>query len=119
MTSGGDPLGGLSPYDLRHLTEHLGSAGRPDQLHRLLWLTAGGPDDRSVRNAWYAAKERIADLDGFLADLDAAWRAAESGSGAVADRLVHQVRCLLSPRRCGTSPRACRPDSCRCWSTRG
>jgi len=95
VTSGGDPLGGLSPYDLRHLTEHLGSAGRPDQLHRLLWLTAGGPDDRSVRNAWYAAKERIADLDGFLADLDAAWRAAESGSGAVADRLVHQVRCLL------------------------
>lgn len=93
-----DPLAALSVYELRHLAEHLAAAGRSEELHRLLsleWtepLTAGPltvTQRRSrlsrllrrhpppavtiiAHNAWYAAKERLGDIDGFVNDLDSA-----------------------------------------------
>ncbi|GIJ72748.1 hypothetical protein [Virgisporangium ochraceum] len=83
-------LDDLSEYDIRHLSGHLVRAGRSDDLHRLLWLSGDSPS-----HAWYEAKERIADVDGFSADLRQAWHDAESGDGELAVRLVRQVRCLL------------------------
>lgn len=76
-------LASLSAYDLRHLGQHLVAAGADDRLRRLLHLDTG-----AGRNAWYEAKWAVDDLDGYQADLQAAWRSSVSDTG-------DQVDCAL------------------------
>jgi hypothetical protein len=93
-----DPLRELSDYDIRHLTEHLSFAGDNTYLHQLLSLSGGIPAAGSAAsgvNAWYAAKERIADIDGYLNDVTHAWRTAESQAADLLVGLGRQVRYLL------------------------
>ena len=93
-----DPLRELSAYDIRHLTEHLSFAGENAYFHQLLSLSGGIPAAGSAAsgvNAWYAAKERIADIDGYLNDVTHAWQAAESQAADGLEGLGRQVRYLL------------------------
>lgn len=54
-------LNELSNYELRHLTSHITASGGHDKLYQLLWL-------KSRRNqiAWYEAKDRVGDLNGYI-----------------------------------------------------
>ena len=93
-----DPLRELSDYDIRHLTEHLSFAGENTYVHQLLSLSGGIPAAGSAAsgvNAWYAAKEQIADIDGYLNDVTHAWQAAESQAADMPEGLGRQVRYLL------------------------
>lgn len=102
-----NPVAGLTEYELRHLVTHLVETGRFNELHRLLRLECrsineappAAPTRWSVvewlsrlwerqavkqqpklpyhPNGWYDAKERIGDIEGFLSDLQLAWRTAE------------------------------------------
>ena len=56
---------GLSEYEIRHLVEHLHAAGSGAAIHRLLRLE----DASDAANAWFAAQERIRNVDGYLRDL--------------------------------------------------
>ena len=101
-----DPLIALDTYELRHLAEHLAAARRAGELHRLLALewaeprtvppASSGlsrlpgrrpspPAPAIVHNAWYAAKERIGEIDGFVADLN---RAAGLAAGTAESGLA-------------------------------
>ena len=77
--------GELEDYGLRHLAEHLERAGRVDDLHRLLRLErrGGGVEAGTARaeNAWYAARERVGQTQGYMNDLARAARLVQ-----VADR---------------------------------
>ncbi len=72
--------GGLDDYGLRHLAEHLERAGRIDDLHHLLRLErrVGGVETASARveNAWFAARERVGQIEGYMTDLARAARPA-------------------------------------------
>lgn len=97
-----EPLAALDTYELRHLALHLAASGRVDELHRLLALQSAEPHKpppRSsrlscllrrrppsapaiVHNAWYVAKEKIGEIDGFVADLNRAEGLAAGTAGA-------------------------------------
>lgn len=58
-------------YIHAHLAAHLARVGRLDDLHTLLREeTSGG------QNGWYAARKWLGQIDGYLADVRLAWRAA-------------------------------------------
>jgi hypothetical protein len=86
----------LDDYGLRHLAEHLERAGRIDDLHHLLRLERRGSEveTSSVRaeNAWYAARERVGQTEGYMNDLARAARLVQVDGGPDA-----------SPSRPGTS----------------
>jgi len=75
----------LSPYERRHLVEHLAAAGcRADLLRLLQWEAPPGT------NAWFDLKESQAEVPSYLTDLDRASRAvrahaAPSQAGEFAD----------------------------------
>jgi hypothetical protein len=54
-------------YGLRHLAQHLVRASRVEDLHQLLNREKDG------RNAWFDAKDRVAETASFLADITLAW----------------------------------------------
>lgn len=64
-----NPVADLSEYELHHLLAHLEHAGLIRDLHTVLSL-----DTPQRRNAWYEAKARIGDEDGYLDDVNRAWR---------------------------------------------
>jgi tetratricopeptide (TPR) repeat protein len=68
----------LDDYGRRHLAEHLERAGRVDELHRLLRLERriGGFESgtASAENAWYVARERVGQTEGYMNDLARAAR---------------------------------------------
>ncbi|MEZ4726263.1 MAG: effector-associated domain EAD1-containing protein [Caldilineaceae bacterium] len=96
-------------YGLRHLVAHLESAGRIDELHHLLrveWVRREAAPSRQgwhrwwnklfsrqqthqpyrSQNIWYAVREAVNETDGYLADVNRAWRLAEKhdyGSGNI------------------------------------
>src|SRR5262249_32319494 len=63
----------LDDYGLRHLAEHLERAGRIDDLHHLLRLERRGSEVETspvrAENAWYAARERVGQTEGYMNDL--------------------------------------------------
>jgi hypothetical protein len=68
----GNPFAHLTEYGLHHLAMHLERAGRDKELHRVLaWETS------ERHNAWYEIKESIGDTEGYLSDVNRAWRLAE------------------------------------------
>jgi tetratricopeptide (TPR) repeat protein len=74
-----DPARGeeLDGYGLWHLAEHLERAGRIDDLHRLLRLErrdGGETGPARTQNAWYAARERVGQTEGYMNDLSRAAR---------------------------------------------
>lgn len=67
-----NPVAILTEYELRHLAAHLEAAGRDKDLHHLLALeTSAG------HNAWFEAKLAHSDLQGYLTDIQLAWRLTE------------------------------------------
>lgn len=73
-------------YPLRHLVSHLRSAGRSDELHRLLNLrtiTGSGPV-----NLWFDMHSRTGTVEDYLSDLAIARREAERASNNQAARGV-------------------------------
>ncbi len=73
MASYDNPIATLTEYELHHLAAHLATAGRDEDLHRLLTLeTVQG------RNAWYEAKEAVGDTQGYLIDVTLAWQLADA-----------------------------------------
>jgi hypothetical protein len=67
-------------YGLRHLAAHLEQAGRADKLHDL--LEHGQRSGEQVANAWYTAKVTVGQLDGYVADVERAWRLATNAATA-------------------------------------
>jgi hypothetical protein len=82
-------------YTLRYLASHLEGAQHVDELHRLLRLERAVAERRE--NSWYTIKSRAGQLDGYLEDVDRAWRQAQS-----AHHISLQVRYAL----CSTSIRS-------------
>ena len=96
-----NPFANLTEYELKHLVAHLESSELYDELHHLLerevvrteeipvtrqglrgWLDQLLGQKRTQQyiwyeNAWYAAKQAIGDMNGFLNDVERAWRLAE------------------------------------------
>jgi hypothetical protein len=70
-----NPVTRLTEYELRHLVAHLNDAGRPGEVHRLLTLLTG-----ECRNAWFEARTAYGDTSGYLADVESAWRLADSAA---------------------------------------
>lgn len=68
----GNPVAHLTEYALRHLTEHLETSGRGEELHRLLAL-----ETSERRNAWHETREAVGDMAGYMADIMRGWRQAE------------------------------------------
>src|SRR5262249_51690841 len=72
----------LDAYGLRHLAEHLERAGRADDIHRLLRLERRGGGGETgparVENAWYAARERVGQTEGYMNDLARAARLVQA-----------------------------------------
>ncbi len=64
-------------YGLRHLVWHLASAGRTDDLQRLLDLEWQLDRNDTRVNVWHAVHERTGDPTGFLSDLAIAWDVAD------------------------------------------
>jgi hypothetical protein len=62
----------LNRYELKHLAAHLQEAGLADKLHQVLRV-----ETRQRRNAWYEAKARRADFDGYVEDVGRAWSLAD------------------------------------------
>jgi len=59
-------------YGVYHLTAHLETAGRVEDLHRLLKVETG-----DHRNTWYIVKDAIGDIAGYMGDVERAWSLAE------------------------------------------
>lgn len=68
----GNPVSDLNRYELNSLAEHLEFSERVEDLHRLLAL-----ETSEQRNAWYEAREAASDSEGYLRDVQRAWRLAE------------------------------------------
>ena len=93
-------------YGLRHLAGHLREAGRLHDLLAVLkteWTEKTGKADSPVwyENAWYAAKQSIADTPGYLNDLHQARTmcvtndAWSVGHGKLAAYLGEELFCAL------------------------
>ena len=67
-----DPFAALTPYEVRHLIEHLVRAGRREAVHRLLAME--GPQG----SGWYDLKQRTGDDRGYERDLAVAWQLADA-----------------------------------------
>lgn len=62
----------MTEYELHNLVAHLEACGRVDDLHRLLrleWVTQS-----RHQNAWFAARARNGDVEGFSGDVARGWR---------------------------------------------
>ncbi len=59
---------GLSEYEIRHLVEHLHATSSGARIDRLLRLE----DVSDAANSWFAAQERIGNVDGYLRDVQLA-----------------------------------------------
>jgi hypothetical protein len=83
----------LDDYGLRHVAEHLERAGRIDDLHLLLRAERRGGGAKSepvhAKNAWYAARERVGQTEGYLNDVARAARLVQ----VAAKRGVEPGRC--------------------------
>jgi plasmid stability protein len=64
-------LKAIDQYGLRYLAQHLVQADRVEELHTLLSLEKDGC------NAWFDAKDEVAETAGFLADVQLAWSQAD------------------------------------------
>ena len=64
-------LKAIDQYGLRYLAQHLVQADRVEELHSLLSLEKDGC------NAWFDAKDDVAETAGFLADVQLAWSQAD------------------------------------------
>jgi bDLD-like protein len=84
-------------YALRHLTRHLSTAGRNDEVHRLLHAQYR-TSNRDLRNVWYDAQDLAGSVDAYLLDIELARSIAEQDtddalkSGVQADNLGLEVR---------------------------
>lgn len=67
------PSGPNDGYFFKFLTYHLMEAEQPAEIHRLLAL-----ETADKRNAWYEAKEALADRAGYLGDVARAWRLSKA-----------------------------------------
>src|ERR1041385_2826714 len=63
--------GGLTAYEIRHRAPHILQAGTGAALHRLL-----AHETSDGRNFWFQCKEELGDIDGFMADVQLAAKAA-------------------------------------------
>jgi hypothetical protein len=61
----------IDRYGLRYLAQHLVQGARAEELHKLL------SQEKDGRNAWFDAKDDIAETAGFLADVNLAWSQAD------------------------------------------
>jgi len=102
--SGGVPEPEISnlqdAYDLRYLTAHLEGADRVQDLHRLLRFERTVGEQR--QNLWYAVKASNGQLNGYMNDLERAWRQAK-----ITNDVGLQVRyalCLSSVSHVGNIP---------------
>ncbi len=87
-----NPFAGLDAYELRHLVGHLLAADQHDAVHRLMAMSTD-----EGRHAWFAAKEQIRDVPGFLEDLaGAAERTAAAPDGELLDVRYALVRTSIS-----------------------
>ena len=80
VTDTTNPAAKLDAYELRHLVSHLEFAKREDDLHRLLSLETVGK-----KNAWYEAKETAGDLQGYLVDVNQAWKLIQTKTYTLLD----------------------------------
>jgi hypothetical protein len=86
-------------YGLRRVAFHLVRAGREDALHRLLQLER--QDGPAPINIWFATREGIDEIAGYLSDVAMAWQAAEDASrrdlerGEQAASIGLEFRCAL------------------------
>jgi hypothetical protein len=67
-----NPFNELNRYESNYLVMHLVEANQFATLNQLLKI-----ETRDRHNAWYEAKEALGDLEGYLADINQAWRIAE------------------------------------------
>ena len=65
-------LSQIDRYGLKHLAQHFVQAGRVKELHTLLAL-----ETAEKHNAWFEVKDRVGDIESFLADVELAWIQAE------------------------------------------
>jgi len=95
-----NPVAHLNAYELRHLVAHLEALGRSADIHALLRLEWEQAEEVPflqqgskvrLRNAWYAAKERSGDTNGYLADLNIARKLAESAAARRSIRRLEAV----------------------------
>jgi len=70
-SEGWQNLRAIDLYGLRHLAQHLVRATQVDKLHQLLSREKDG------RNAWFDAKDGVAETAGFLTDVELAWSQAD------------------------------------------
>lgn len=96
----GNPVAHLNEYELRHLVAHLEATGRTEDLHRLLAL-----ESSNHSNAWYEAKEAIADTAGYLGELAIAWRISEDEFTNRCSQLAIGLQCryalIVASVECG------------------
>jgi hypothetical protein len=74
------PANRVERYGVVQLAAHLEAAGRDDDIHRLLALSAPPSDGqpRQIGNAWYAAHTRCGETIAYDADLRLAWNRAKA-----------------------------------------
>jgi hypothetical protein len=92
-------------YVHANLALHMEKAGRADDLH---WLLSQETQER--RNAWFEARQRQGDVEGFIGDVDRAWRLVgisptDTSSAANAEMMV-RLTCryaLTSASMCSRS----------------
>jgi hypothetical protein len=66
------PILQLTEYEFRHLVEHLATSGKVKELHNLLSL-----ETSNKHNAWYEARLDFGDIQGYLDDINLAWKLTE------------------------------------------
>jgi len=71
---------GVDDYGLRHLAAHLELAGQAGILHEL--LAQGQRNGEQWENSWYAARGAAGQLDGYMADVERAYRLAANEAAA-------------------------------------
>jgi hypothetical protein len=76
------PANRVEHYGVVHLAAHLEAAGRDDDIHRLLVLSAPPSDGqpRQIGNAWYAAHTCCGETVAYDADLRLAWDRAKAST---------------------------------------
>jgi len=76
------PATPVERYGVVQLAAHLETAGRAEDIHRLLALSAPPSDGQpgQVENAWYAAHSRCRETIAYDADLRLAWNRAKASA---------------------------------------
>jgi hypothetical protein len=84
-------------YGLRHTVYHLIQAGQVDELHRLLASEWSWVEEEQTlhQNCWYSAREQMRDTAGYQADIERAWRLAETSGLQSPINVGHQCRYAL------------------------